>query len=212
MRKSAAFTVLILLSVLVWGQDSLWDPSSGGYYTGRVRLKVGDLLRLNLDTEASLSFSSSKTSDKFITFEFTKASQGGNPLEFLPGLKSGDNLKLLGKNEFKAKNAALMVTVKEIHTDGSALIEGVRTISLPSGTDNIRLTGVVDARDVRGRELSLTAVADLHLAFSTLSESTSAVFTPSDFETNTSTLTPEKQRDLLLKYYNRFLDVLFPQE
>ena len=210
MKRSAAFAVLALLTCLGWGQDSLWSPSSTGFYTGRTPLKEGDLLRVILDTEASLSFTSSKNSDKLVTFEFTKAPQGGNPLEFLPGLKSGDTLKLQSKNELKAKNTSLMVQVVKIRDNGLAEIEGQRSLTFPSGTDGIHLKGVVDPRDVKDRRLVLDQVGELQLTFFTAAERTTQVFKPQDWTADGKGLTPEKQKELLLKYYNRFLDVLFP--
>lgn len=210
MKRFAVWTVLVLIAGGLWAQDSLWEPGSQGFYTGKIRMKEGDLLRVNLDTEASLSFSSSKNSDKLVTFEFTKAGQGGNPLDFLPGLKSGDNLKLQTKNELKTKNTGLVVQVKAVNLDGSLVVQGTRSVSFPSGTDTISLNGLIDPRDVKNREVLLKNVGELRLVFATAAESTSQVLSPADYAADGRSLTPEKQKALLQAYYNRFLDVLFP--
>lgn len=212
MKRFAVWTVLVLIAGGLWAQDSLWEPGSQGFYTGKIRMKEGDLLRVNLDTEASLSFTSSKNSDKLVTFEFTKAPQGGSPLEFLPGLKTGDNLKLQNKNELKSKNNYIMVQVKKVNADGTVVVEGSRSVRFPSGTDTITLSGLIDPRDVKNREVKLAQIANLQLFFSTAAESGTNVLSPADFNPDGKGLTPEKQKALLQSYYNRFLDVLFPAQ
>lgn len=208
MMRWAVLSVLVLF-VGTLSAESLWDSQSAGFYTGRVRLKEGDLLRVQLDGEASLSFMSTKVSEKSLSLEFN-AVKDPPPTSSVPGGKTSDNLKIQGKSELKAKNTYLVVKVSKVEDNALVRLTGQRTLKIGGGTDTITLTGLCDTRFIKGRDVSWKDLGELTLAFVTSSESASTTLKKEDFTPDGKALTPEKQKELLLRYYNRFLDGLFP--
>jgi flagellar basal body L-ring protein FlgH len=202
MRKAGWF-VVFLLAAGILSSESLWDPNSTGYYTGRYRLHEGDFLHVVLTGEASLSYKASRATTKSLSMTFGSSTAG------LPTLGPGNSTesdKAEASSDLKIKNFQLTVRVVSVDSRGFAKIEGHRSVLIGGGEESLSLTGTIDSRNVHGNDIAWTDVADLVLVYQNASESARPVLKGEDFSSDGKTLLPSKRQELERLYLNRFLD------
>lgn len=205
-----AFCLFFMLLPFAAGAESLWDSQSQSLITGVTRLKVGDLLQVRLEMEGALSFSSVKSNEKSFSLTIEKAASG-NPLDFLPQPLGQHDSTYKGKNEMSLKDF-LVIQVLEVTPQGYLVVQGSKQVSMGGQIERILLQGLVDPRRVSGASLNLDSIANLRLEITSLADGTSAqkvLTTPDLLQDGQLKLTEEKQREMLVSLYNRFLGTIF---
>ncbi|RKX83787.1 MAG: hypothetical protein DRP57_07265, partial [Spirochaetes bacterium] len=152
-----------------------------GYITSSPGVSVGDVVLVKIDSDSSLSFSSSRQDSKNITLEFT-GGETGNLFSFLPGIKSGDALNGKGNNSYSLKT---LVATRVTNTDnrGKAQIQGVRSVSIDGKQESITVTGWIDPGDLeKNNTISFSRVADSRIIYTTILEPGKITLTAKDIK------------------------------
>ena len=157
-------------------------PTSGAIYNAargaelladRRAHQVGDILTVVLAEQTSAQKSSdtaiSKSSNTGITnptLAGTVAKIGGSNLGFDLGSKH-DFTGKSGSSQSNKLNGVIAVRVVGIQPDGQLVIQGEKWVKINSGSEYIRLKGIVREADISGENSILsTQVADARIAYS----------------------------------------------
>lgn len=135
---------------------------------------VGDTLVVTI--EESLSASNKAGTSTSRTGSMSASGSGGGTIPHMPGfLESLFNLNLSSNssNTFDGKGEAsntntfkgsLAVTVIELLPNGNLLVGGEKRVNISGQINNLRLTGVVNPRDIKaGNTISSTKIADARI-------------------------------------------------
>tara|TARA_B100001029_G_scaffold148552_1_gene129830 strand:+ start:91 stop:783 length:693 start_codon:yes stop_codon:yes gene_type:complete len=162
--------------------------SEGAVYTGNGGLfasdrranNVGDIITITLEENLSAANSGSETLSKSdaYTFDLPEAIFGPSSLigKFLfPGGVKEDNLKAGTSQAFSGTGTAaqantlsgkISVTVVRVFPNGNLEVKGERKLSYKSGTEYIRVAGVIRPEDISSaNEVSSTKVADAQISY-----------------------------------------------
>jgi flagellar basal body L-ring protein FlgH len=182
--KAAWFIAsFLLLAVLIPASgESLWSPGFKGYLSGSRGLAVGDALVVQIDASSSLSFSSSSNDSKNLTMEFS-GGEAGNLFSFLPQVRTGGTLTTTGKDSLSLK-AEIPVVVTAVNADGTAQVQGSRTIAVQGKNESITVTGAVSPTllDQKGA-IGFNRLANARLLYTTFLASAKDVLSPADLQT-----------------------------
>jgi len=213
MKKNKAAAIAGLLAVsLAFSADSLWKDS-GDLYSSR-SFKPGDPIMVVFQNKKIVEFS---------TFQENYESASlNNPdksstmvLNFLPSL-SGDNANKSSKSA-RVKHAnnlnfSVMASVQSVDSNGNMVIAGRHRITVNNQTETAEVTGVVNSRYVRGDKVWSDDVADLVVTYDRFIFKKD-MFNAADFQNQVTgtnkNLTDAKKQELILKYFNQVLPLLF---
>ncbi len=182
MKAARVVLPFLLLAVLMpAGAESLWSPAFKGYLSGSQGLAVGDALVVQIDAATSLSFASSSNDSKNLTLEFT-GGETGNLFSFLPQVRTGGTLTTTGKDTLSLK-ADIPVVVTAVNADGTAQVQGARTITVQGKNESITVSGLVSPGllDQKGT-ISFSRLANARLAYRTFLASAANVLSPADLQ------------------------------
>jgi hypothetical protein len=180
--KAVRFILPFLLAAAVAaGADSLWSPAFKGYLSGGTGLAVGDSFVVQIDASSSLTFSSSSNDSKNLTLEFTGGS-AGDLFSFLPQVRTGGTLTTAGKDSISL-TTSLPVLVTAIAPDGTAQVQGTRTISVQGKNESITVSGTVSPGLAGKGTISFSQLANARLAYTTLLSSATPVLSAADLQT-----------------------------
>jgi flagellar basal body L-ring protein FlgH len=172
---------LLLAVVLPAGGESLWSPDFKGYLSGSKGLAVGDALVVQIDASSSLSFSASSNDSKNLTLEFT-GGDSGNIFSFLPQVRTGGTQTTAGKDSLSLKTQ-IPVVVTAVNPDGTAQVQGSRTVAIQGKSESITVTGSVSPGllDQKG-SINFSKLANARLAYTTFLASPKDVLSPADLQ------------------------------
>jgi len=173
--------LLLLAVVLPAGGESLWSPDFKGYLSGSKGLAVGDSLVVQIDASSSLSFSSSSNDSKNLTLEFT-GGESGNIFSFLPQVRTGGTQTTAGKDNLSLKTQ-IPVVVATVNPDGTAQVQGTRTVAIQGKNESITVTGVISPGllDQKG-SINFSKLANARLTYTTFLASARDVLSPADLQ------------------------------
>jgi len=174
--------VLLLAAMMPAGAESLWTPDFKGYLSGSKGLAVGDALVVQIDASSSLSFSSSSNDSKNLTLEFT-GGDAGNLFSFLPQVRTGAALSTAGKDSLSLKTQ-VPVVVTAVNPDGTAQVQGSRTITIQGKNESITIAGAVSPSllDQRGI-VNFNKLANARLTYTTFLAAAKDTLTAADLQT-----------------------------
>jgi len=174
--------VLLLAALTRSGGESLWSPDFKGYLSGGRGFAVGDTIVVQIDASSSLSFSASSNDTKNLTLEFT-GGQSGNLFSFLPQLRTGGEQSTTGKDSLSLK-AQVPVVVTAVNPDGSAQVQGSRTVSVQGKNESVTVSGSVSPGllDQKG-SITFSKLANSRLVYTTFLASAKDVLTQADLQT-----------------------------
>jgi hypothetical protein len=174
--------VLFLLAAAVSAAgESLWSPAFKGYIAGGGGFAVGDTLLVQIDASTSLTFTASTTDSKNLTLEFSGGS-AGDLFSFLPQVKTGGTLSTTGRDNL-ALQTQIPVVVTAVAPDGSAQVQGSRTISLQGKNESITVSGTVSPGTTgRSGTVSFSRLANARLAYTTLLSPSANVLSAADLQ------------------------------
>jgi hypothetical protein len=170
----------LLLGVLMPAAgESLWSPDFKGYLSGGRGLAVGDALVVQIDASSSLSFTSSTNDSKNLTLEFS-GGDSGNLFSFLPQGRTGGSLSTSGRDNLSLKTQ-IPVVVTALNPDGTAQVQGSRTVVVQGKNESITVSGAVSPSllDQKG-SISFSRLANARLAYTTFLASAKDILTQAD--------------------------------
>jgi flagellar basal body L-ring protein FlgH len=172
---------LLLAVVLPAGGESLWSPDFKGYLSGSRGLAAGDALVVQIDASSSLSFSSSSNDSKNLTLEFS-GGDAGNIFSFLPQVRTGGTQSTAGKDSLSLKTQ-LPVVVTAVNPDGTAQVQGSRSIAIQGKNESITVTGSVSPGllDQKGT-INFSKLANARLSYTTFLASAKDALSPADLQ------------------------------
>jgi flagellar L-ring protein precursor FlgH len=181
--KAARIVMPFLLLAALWPAwgESLWSPDFKGYLSGGKGLAVGDSLVVQIDASSSLSFSSSSNYSKNLTLEFT-GGESGNLFSFLPQVRTGGTQTTAGKDNLSLKTQ-MPVVVTAVNADGTAQVQGTRTVAIQGKNESITITGVISpgVLDQKG-SINFSKLANARLTYTTFLASARDVLSPADLQ------------------------------
>jgi flagellar L-ring protein precursor FlgH len=172
---------LLLAAVSPARGESLWSPDFKGYLSGSKGLAVGDSLVVQIDASSSLSFSSSSNDSKNLTLEFT-GGESGNIFSFLPQVRTGGTQTTAGKDTLSLKTQ-IPVVVSAVGADGTAQVQGTRTVAIQGKNESVTVTGVISPGllDQKG-SINFSKLANARLTYTTFLASARDVLSPADLQ------------------------------
>jgi flagellar basal body L-ring protein FlgH len=182
LKAARVFLLFLLLAVVLpAGGESLWSPDFKGYLSGSKGLAVGDSLVVQIDASSSLSFSSSSNDSKNLTLEFT-GGESGNIFSFLPQVRTGGTQTTAGKDSLSLKTQ-IPVVVTAVNPDGTAQVQGSRTVAIQGKNESITVTGAISPGllDQKG-SINFSKLANAHLTYTTFLASARDVLSPADLQ------------------------------
>ncbi len=228
-RKNSINTsiILIFLFLIICTKaesDTLWTPDFYGYISGSISIEVGDIVIVDIDSDFSLSYSTSSVESKNITLEFS-GGEYGSLLAFLPSTSSKGNLTLSGSEEHSF-STQFVTRVTDITENRLIFVEGTRTITIEGSVETLVLSGWIDIGDLnKNREVSYSRIADLAIIFKGFLEPDTETLSSTDIEqiiteivgdvdgettqSVTYKLTDDAKLELFLLYVNRLVDIIF---
>jgi flagellar basal body L-ring protein FlgH len=179
-RSIALF--VFLAAVLPAGAESLWTQDFRGYLSGSRGLAVGDALVVQVDASSSLSFSSSSNDSRNLTLDFSGGSSG-NLFSFLPQVRTTGSMTTTGKDALSL-TTQVPVVVTAVNPDGSAQVQGSRTVAIQGKNESITITGAVSPSLLdQKRSVNFSRLANARLTYTTFLASTTNVLSPADLQT-----------------------------
>ena len=179
--KGVRFVCLLLLLAVTAGAgaESLWSPGFKGYLSGSRGPAVGDVLVVQIDASSSLSFTSSSNDSKNLTLEFS-GGESGNLFSFLPQVRTSGTRSTTGRDVLSLKTQ-IPVVVTALNPDGTAQVQGSRTVSVEGKDESVTVTGAVSPGliDQKG-SVSFSRLANSRLVYRTFLTSARDVLSPAD--------------------------------
>ncbi len=161
-------------------EGAVYDGDGGLFASDRRANRVGDIITITLEETVSSSNSGTETlskSDSY-AFDLPEAIFGPSSLIgklFFPGGVKEDNLKGGTTQNFTGSGKAdqansltgtISVTIVRVYPNGNLEVKGQRKLSYNSGTEYIRLAGVIRPDDISSSNtVSSKKVADAEISY-----------------------------------------------
>lgn len=171
--------LLLLAAAMAAGAESLWSPGFKGYLSGGRGPAVGDVLVIQIDASSSLSFTSSSNDSKNLTLEFS-GGDAGNLFSFLPQVRTSGSRNATGRDVLSLKTE-IPVVVTAVNPDGTAQVQGSRTVSVEGKNESVTVSGTVSPSlvDQKG-SVAFSRLANSRLVYTTFLTSSQDVLSPAD--------------------------------
>jgi dihydropteroate synthase len=181
--NTARILVPLLLLAAIWptGGESLWTPDFKGYLSGGKGFAVGDALVVQIDASSSLSYSASSNDSKNLTLEFS-GGDSGNIFSFLPQVRTGGTQNAAGKDGLSLKTQ-IPVLVTTVNPDGTAQVQGSRTVTIQGKNESITVTGSISPGLLDQKAtINFSKVANARLTYTTFLASDRDVLSQADLQ------------------------------
>jgi hypothetical protein len=176
-----AYALLILAAGEVAGAQSLWNPGFSGYLSSKTALRVGDIVRVQIDASSSLSFEATTTDAKNITFDFS-GGEFGNLFSFLPSAQTGGSQSTRGGQDYTLETE-IGARIAEIDETGKARLQGTRSFALENKEELVSISGWIDPGTLGpDRRISFSQLADSQLRFRTFLEPAGQTLSAADIQ------------------------------
>ena len=171
--------LLLLAAALCAGAESLWSPGFKGYLSGGRGPAVGDVVVIRIDASSSLSFTSSSNDAKSLTLEFS-GGDSGNLFSFLPQVRTAGSRSAAGRDALSLKTE-IPAVVTAVNPDGTATVQGSRTVSVEGKDESVTVVGSVSPGlvDQRG-SIPFSRLANSRLVYRSFLTSGQNVLSPGD--------------------------------
>src|SRR6056297_90221 len=210
--KSAAFVAaLVFLSFSLHG-ETLWDQDFRGYVADGASLQVGDIIAVGVASTTTLTLSASHVDSQEGKLSFT-GGEGKSLFSFLPE-GSSNTVREVEEDSTYTLETKIPAQIMERDQNGMLSIEGQRSITINGNTETVRIRGIVRAESVDSQGvLPFETLHNAVLEYISPGLESSEFLAAEDLIRNepepSLSLTPEKQQELLLYFFNRFISTLF---
>jgi hypothetical protein len=161
-----------------------------------------------IDEKTKLKYTGSSKSLKSTSVN-SQGSQVSAVFDVIPSGDINESKESSNKDEFEytAQLQGRIIDVK----DNYVTVSGSKTISVDNKVSRISIHGDVALNDLKGNCVNAADLMDERLEITTAVENAYLPLIDEDLDvsSDTVTLTEEKKRDLLVKYLNKMLNVLF---
>jgi flagellar basal body L-ring protein FlgH len=206
MRKF--FLLSLIFGCFFLCSATLWDDAAGDVYSRKIRYRVNDSIKILIDEKTKLKYTGSSKSLKSTSVN-SQGSQVSAVFDVIPSGDINESKESSNKDEFKytAQLQGRIIDVK----DNYVTVSGSKTISVDNKVSRISIHGDVALSDLKGNCVNAADLMDERLEITTAVENAYLPLIDEDLDvsSDTVTLTEEKKRDLLVKYLNKMLNVLF---
>lgn len=206
MRKF--FLLSLIFGCFFLCSATLWDDAAGDVYSRKIRYRVNDSIKIKIDEKTKLKYTGSSKTLKTASIK----SQGGElagVFEIVPSADVNESKESSDKDELEyvAELQGRIIDVK----DSYVTVSGSKTISIDNKVSRISIRGDIALGDLKGNTVNASDFMDERLEITTAVENAFLPLTDEDFDVSSDVivLTEEKKRDLLVKYLNKMLNVLF---
>ncbi|MBU1075956.1 MAG: flagellar basal body L-ring protein FlgH [Spirochaetes bacterium] len=227
MKQIKYLLLLLLLICSSLFSKTLWDENNNIYST-KQPYKKGDTLKVIFNERSLINYQLS-ISEEANTSAKTRAGQGPS-INFLPGLGSGDNFQTSQKSSTKNKgilSKSITVQVTSVQKDGNLQIAGTHSIKINDALEQVAIQGMVNPKIIKNKKYIYSIdIINPQIAYQsqivkpdivnskdyipTLSTNISMVSGVTHKNVTTKyELSEQKQNELILKYLNKILSVLF---
>ncbi|MBQ1998941.1 MAG: flagellar basal body L-ring protein FlgH, partial [Spirochaetales bacterium] len=165
-------------------------------------------IKIKIDEKTKLKYTGSSKTLKTASIN----SQGGElagVFEIVPSADVNESKESSDKDELEyvAELQGRIIDVK----DSYVTVSGSKTISIDNKVSRISIRGDIALGDLKGNTVNASDFMDERLEITTAVENAFLPLTDEDFDVSSDVivLTEEKKRDLLVKYLNKMLNVLF---
>jgi flagellar basal body L-ring protein FlgH len=211
--KRLTFAVILFLAAGVCA-ESLWKGED--LYSARI-MKPGDHLRITFKSKNLMEFNTFQ--ENYESAALNNPGAGGSAVvDFLPKVTTSFDNKTSKKAGMKNKNDiqfSITASVVSIASNGTLLISGNHSITINNQIETITVQGQVDPRYAKSGEVSSDDIGNLALVYNR-TVFRKDLLTQTDFSNSTSgsnksqsVLTDKKKKELLIKYFNQILPLLF---
>ncbi len=215
--KGAAVFAALFLFVCSVNSESLWESDFQGYVADGAALEVGDIILVTLNPHTKLSLNTTHVDSQQGKLSFT-GGEGTSLFSFLPEGSSSLTKEIEEESSYTLETS-IPARLVERDSKGLFSVDGSRTITINGKEEVLRFSGWCDPASV-----STEGFVEFNKLYNAVLEYTSPGLKQSEIliqedlqQTETDTdgtgpgpeLTPGKQRELLLQYFNRFINTLF---
>lgn len=202
------FLLSLIVGCFFLCSATLWDDAAGDIYSRKIRYRVNDSVKIKIDEKTKLKYTGSSKTLKTTSI----TSQGGElagVFEIVPSADVNESKESSDKDELEyvAELQGRIIDVKNNYVT----VSGSKTISIDNKVSRISIRGDIALSDLKGNTVNASDFMDERLEITTAVENAFLPLTEEDFDVSSDVivLTEEKKRDLLVKYLNKMLNVLF---
>ena len=202
------FLLSLIIGCFFLCSATLWDDAAGDIYSRKIRYRVNDSVKIKIDEKTKLKYTGSSKTLKTTSI----TSQGGElagVFEIVPSADVNESKESSDKDELEyvAELQGRIIDVKNNYVT----VSGSKTISIDNKVSRISIRGDIALSDLKGNTVNASDFMDERLEITTAVENAFLPLTEEDFDVSSDVivLTEEKKRDLLVKYLNKMLNVLF---
>ncbi len=174
-----ASSLILALGAAPVGAQSLWSPDAPELLADRARLRPGDIVTVEVDASATLSFRSLQNDARSLSLELS-GGQGGSLFSFLPSGSSSGDRSVQGGEELSLR-ASVGARVQEVSPEGMVFILGVRRVSAGGREESVTVSGWLDPKNLSAdRRVRFDRLADSRVVFRTLLQPASPALAAGD--------------------------------
>jgi flagellar basal body L-ring protein FlgH len=229
---------LLLIAAVLWSAavagaaaESLWEPGFRGYVSDAASVELGDVVRVRIDLQNTFSLTTMHSDSQEVRFSF-QGGEGEGLLSFLPQGSSGGSQEVEEEGSYTL-STGVVAEVVETREHGRFLLRGSRSVVINGKREELVVEGEfapamiddgeIDFEELLRSQLTYTAPGmgeELELSEEDLRAREAPADTSEDAAAENGERAPEesgtgyslreeKQRELLRRYMNRILDILF---
>lgn len=217
-KKLLVLAFFIFALPITFRAISIWDDRRADIYSKKINYNVGDSVVVLITEESSYEYRSTGKGLKSYKVDI-RGGEAKGIFDFIPTGSSEENLALNERDSLKVKNiiAARIVALN----NNIATIQGIKNVSVNNRVSNIAIRGEVNISDIKDNQILSSKLLNSTVTITTLLENSKTVISNRDIQevpvnpdstTDTRTtnrLSKEKERELLLQYFNKILNTIF---
>ena len=219
MKKVFYFTsFFILIFNFNTFSKSLWDDKASNIYSRKINYAVGDSIQIIITEDSAVEYKTSTKALKTFKIDISGGEMSG-VFNFLPKGDVEDNKNSQDSDRLKI-NSVISARIVQVN-DNYVTVRGIKQVSVNNKTSSIDISGDASLQDINGKSILSSKLTNQSLRITTLIDNQNNVITANDLQTvaanpdsttdkkQTTSLSDAKKRDLLLRYFNKLLNLIF---
>jgi flagellar basal body L-ring protein FlgH len=211
------FLIIIFFSIYI-NTTSLWDDKAGDIYNRKIFYNVGDSINIIITESSKFEYKSSTKSLKSYDIDISGGELSGL-FNFLPKAYIEEDKNSLDNDSLKIESM-LQGRILRV-SDNYVTIRGTKRIQMNNKISSITITGDAYYSDIIDNSIISNKMINPTLSLTTLLDNQRRIITERDLFTEvlnpdsttdrieTTKLTEEKKREILLNFFNKILNLIF---
>ncbi|WP_319477300.1 flagellar basal body L-ring protein FlgH [Marispirochaeta aestuarii] len=192
MRRLTALLSALILCTALLGADSLVPPDFPGYLSAAGSLQVGDLVGVRIDSDTSMTYTSSFSTAGSVSLTFT-GGEGDGLFNFLPSGSSRNQSTADGEEE-SILSTRLGARIVQIGPSGAFFLRGSRETRIDRAVQRVEIEGWANIRDLdEDATVDFDNLADSVLVFSSFISGDEQVITETDLQRTEEVQAPSEE-------------------